>query len=67
MNFWNDAWCGESLSQQLNIPSYISEGLQSCVSDYIINDQWSLPTQFVQMESGQMINYSTVMQWNLAK
>jgi hypothetical protein len=66
MNFWNDAWCAEPLTQQLIIPSYISDGLQSCVSDYLINDQWNFPPQLVQMFPSislivQQVTFPTVL------
>lgn len=48
VNFWNDEWCGVSLTSTLNIPVHISQNLQATVADFIINGVWSIP-QIVQM------------------
>ena len=49
INFWNDSWCGAPLSQALNIPEAISSHLSSTVSDYIVNGEWSIPSELTQM------------------
>jgi hypothetical protein len=48
INFWNDNWCGNSLSSQFNIPAHISSLLSSRVSDYIVDGQWNIPIQLSQ-------------------
>ncbi|GAU27936.1 hypothetical protein TSUD_146500 [Trifolium subterraneum] len=48
INFWNDSWCGNPLSEQLCIPDHISHSLSSTVSDYILNGHWSFPTRLIQ-------------------
>jgi hypothetical protein len=48
INFWNDNWCGNSLSSQFNIPAHISSLISSKVSDYIIDGQWDIPIQLSQ-------------------
>jgi ribonuclease HI len=48
INFWNDSWCGNPLSDQLSIPVHISQSLTSTVSDFLVEGNWVLPTQLVQ-------------------
>jgi hypothetical protein len=48
INFWNDNWCGPSLSEVFNIPDHISQNLTSSVSDYILNGSWNIPPQLSQ-------------------
>ncbi|GAU35943.1 hypothetical protein TSUD_394910 [Trifolium subterraneum] len=45
INFWNDNWCGTSLSEQLRIPVQIRHSLSSSVSDFIFNGHWDIPAQ----------------------
>ncbi|GAU48962.1 hypothetical protein TSUD_406700 [Trifolium subterraneum] len=51
INFWNDCWCGHSLSEVFNIPAHISQNLTSSVSDYILNGHWNIPSQLSQQFS----------------
>jgi hypothetical protein len=48
INFWNDKWCGPSLSEVFNIPTHISKNLVSSISDFILNGQWHIPPQLSQ-------------------
>jgi hypothetical protein len=48
INFWNDNWCGNSLSELFNIPRHISQSLSSKVSDFISNGHWRIPSQLSQ-------------------
>lgn len=43
VNFWNDNWCGMSLSNLLNIPDTISQNLQASVEDFISEGIWRIP------------------------
>jgi hypothetical protein len=45
INFWNDCWCGASISEQLNLPAHISQSLVSNVSDFIVDGLWVIPPQ----------------------
>ncbi|GAU45776.1 hypothetical protein TSUD_24400 [Trifolium subterraneum] len=45
INFWNDNWCGTSLSEQLRIPVQIRHSLSSSVSDFNFNGHWDIPAQ----------------------
>jgi hypothetical protein len=45
INFWNDYWCGASISEQLNLPAHISQSLVSNVSDFIVDGLWVIPPQ----------------------
>jgi len=44
VHFWKDMWLGESLVQSLNILSHFHAQLDMKVSDYIVNQQWRIPT-----------------------
>jgi hypothetical protein len=48
INFWNDNWCGTSLSDLYNIPAQTRLLLTSTVSDYLRNGHWNLPLQLTQ-------------------
>ncbi|CAJ2632471.1 unnamed protein product [Trifolium pratense] len=48
INFWNDNWCGTSLSDLFRIPTHISQLLTSTVSDYLVNGHWVIPPQLTQ-------------------
>jgi hypothetical protein len=58
INFWNDKWCGPSLSEVLNIPDHISKNLISSVNDFISNGQWCIPIQLSQ----RFTNLSSLVQ-----
>jgi mannosylglycoprotein endo-beta-mannosidase len=45
INFWVDHWCGDPLVEQLGIPVHLRSSLTSLVSDYILNGEWSIPSQ----------------------
>jgi hypothetical protein len=45
INFWTDCWCGNPLVDQLGIPNQTRHLLSSKVSDFIVNGNWSIPTQ----------------------
>jgi hypothetical protein len=45
ISFWNDCWCGLSISEQLNLPDHISQSLVSTVSDFIVDGLWVIPPQ----------------------
>jgi hypothetical protein len=49
INFWTDCWCGDPLVDQLGIPLQSRQLLSSKVSDFIVNGQWSIPTQLSNM------------------
>jgi hypothetical protein len=49
INFWNDRWCGEPLSDQLNIPDHLKQHLISTVKDYIHDGHWCIPLSLSQV------------------
>ena len=46
MNFWNDNWLGESISDQLAIPPSFRKNLKAKISDFYVQNSWHLPHQF---------------------
>ena len=43
--FWSDKWLNSSIVQQLNMGS-LSHMLKSRVADFILDQQWALPSRF---------------------
>lgn len=43
INFRNDTWMSSSIADMLHIPSQIRKLLQAKVSDFILNQIWSIP------------------------
>jgi ribonuclease HI len=60
INFWLDSWCGDPLVDQLHIPAQFRNLLSAKVSDFIVNGQWSIPTQLSSMFSSLSSIISTV-------
>jgi hypothetical protein len=58
INFWNDKWCGPSLSEVFNIPVHISKNPISSVNDFILNGQWCIHIQLSQ----RFTNLSSLVQ-----
>jgi hypothetical protein len=49
INFWTDSWCGDPLVDQLGILLQSRQFISSKVSDFIVNVQWSIPSQLSHM------------------
>jgi hypothetical protein len=61
INFWTDNWCGTSLVDVFNMPNHISQNLSSTVSDYLVNDAWSFPSQLLQHYTLSLIVYNVTI------
>lgn len=42
INFWKDNWLSSPIADQLQIPSYLQQNLHATVSEFIINNNWSI-------------------------
>ena len=43
VNFWNDPWCGEPISNQLHLNQQLSMHLTAKVCDFINDGHWEVP------------------------
>jgi len=43
VNFWNDDWYGQPISDYLNLPEWMKGYLKAHVKDFIHNNQWHIP------------------------
>jgi hypothetical protein len=44
INFWLDSWCGDPLTQALDIPHHLHHSLKANVKCFIENSQWKIPS-----------------------
>jgi hypothetical protein len=44
INFWLDSWCGDPLTQALDIPHHLHHSLKANVKCFIENSKWKIPS-----------------------
>jgi hypothetical protein len=44
INFWLDSWCGDPLTQVLDIPHHLHQSLKANVKCFIENSKWKIPS-----------------------
>lgn len=44
INFWSDKWPEEPIVDTLHLPNHLHMSLKATISDFVVNNQWNLPS-----------------------